>query len=176
MSDPSLVGDVTLLHCTSSYPAPAESVNLRAMDTLGRAFGLPVGYSDHTEGTAVAVAAVARGATVIEKHLTTDMALPGPDHAASLEPPQFKALVEAVRNVQVALGTAQKEVAVAEAAVRTVARRGLVAARDLDPEDEIGPGDFLLLRPEGGLTPSAVWDLEGRRPSRPYHVGEPFYD
>ncbi len=173
-SDPSLVGDVTMLHCTSSYPAPPDSVHLRAMGTLADRFGLPVGYSDHTEGTAVAVAAVARGAVVIEKHLTLDRTLAGPDHAASLEPGGFVTLVRDIRAVEMALGAAKKRTDPAEADVRVVARRSLVAARDLDPAGVIGPDDLLALRPGGGLSPSVAWDWDGQHPSRAYRAGELF--
>ena len=172
--DASLVGDVTLLHCTSSYPAPAESVNLRAMGTLAERFGLPVGYSDHTEGISVTLAAVARGATVIEKHLTTDRRLPGPDHAASLEPNEFAALVAGIKTIEAALGAAEKHVTGPEAEVRSVARRSLVAARDLDPTQHIGIDDLIALRPGDGLPPTDVWDRVGRPPSRSYRAGDTF--
>jgi N-acetylneuraminate synthase len=173
-SDSSLVGDVTLLHCTSSYPAPAESVNLRAMSTLSQVFGLPVGYSDHTEGTAVAVAAAARGAVLIEKHLTTDKALSGPDHAASLEPPAFADMIAAIRTVEWSLGSAEKRVDPAEADVRLVARRSLVAARDLTPDQPIGEGDLIALRPGDGTAPSEVWDVLGAQPRRGHSAGSSF--
>lgn len=173
-SDPRVVGDVTLLHCTSSYPAPASSVNLRAMGTLATTFGLPVGYSDHTEGTAVAVAAAARGAVVIEKHLTLDRSMLGPDHAASLDPDGFVELVAAIRTVAAALGRPEKRPDDAELNVRALARRSLVAARRLDPGRELEEGDLLALRPGDGLPPSSVWGWLGRRPQRTYQPGEPF--
>jgi N-acetylneuraminate synthase len=173
-SDPSLVGDVTLLHCTSSYPAPPESVNLRAMDTLAQTFGLPVGYSDHTEGIAVAVAAVTRGAVIIEKHLTVDRTLPGPDHAASLEQRAFSDLVASIRTVEAALGTTEKGVTPAEADVRVVARRSLVAARDLAPDRPMTDGDLIPLRPGDGISPERAWDAFGTAPERGYTAGEVF--
>lgn len=173
-ADPTLVGDVTLLHCTSSYPAPAASVHLRAMDTLAERFGLPVGYSDHTEGRAVSVAAVSRGARVVEKHLTLDRTLAGPDHAASLDPEGFAALVREIRTVEEALGSREKGPDPAEADVRNVVRRSLVAARNLDPGRAIGPGDLIALRPGSGLQPSEAWDWEGRHPARAYCAGEIF--
>ena len=173
-SDPSLVDDVTLLHCTSSYPAPLDSVHLSAMGTLAERFGLPVGYSDHTEGTAVAVAATARGAVVIEKHLTLDRTLTGPDHAASLDPDGFTTLVHEIRAVEIALGSGDKRTDRAEADVRAVARRSLVAARDIDPARAIGLEDLVALRPGEGLQPSEAWDWEGRFASRAYRAGEPF--
>jgi sialic acid synthase SpsE len=169
-----LVGDVTLLHCTSSYPAPPDSVNLEAMNTLRERFGLPIGYSDHTEGTAVAIAAVALGASIVEKHLTLDRQLSGPDHAASLDPDEFSALVHGIRTVEQARGTAAKVPADVEADVRAVARRSLVTARDLSPGRVIVEDDLIPLRPGGGLPPSALWDHVGRSPSRTYRAGEPF--
>lgn len=166
------VGDVTLLHCTSSYPAPASSVNLRAMVTLRERFGLPVGYSDHTEGTTVAVAAVALGATVIEKHLTLDRTAAGPDHAASLEPDVFAALVPAVRTVASALGDGRKSPDEVELAVRDVARRSVHAARDLAEDRPLTLDDLIGLRPGGGLAPAEIWRLVGRRPARAHRAGE----
>jgi len=169
------VGDVTLLHCTSSYPAPAASVHLRAMTLLAERFRLPVGYSDHTEGITVATAAVALGARVVEKNLTLDRTLPGPDHAASLEPDELAELVRSVRTVESALGDAVKGPDADELDVRSVARRGLYAARELDPSRPLVPDDLVALRPgDGAMPPSALWDRLGRAPSRAYRAGEPF--
>ena len=174
LADSNALGDVTLLHCTSSYPAPTSSVNLRAMDTLADHFGLPVGYSDHTVETAVAVAAVARGAVLVEKHLTLDRSLIGPDHAASLDPSEFAELVSAIRVVGSALGRSEKGPDDIELDVRNVARRSLVAARALDPGRAIEETDLIALRPGDGLPPAAAWDWIGRTPSRAYRPGEPF--
>lgn len=168
------VGDVTLLHCTSSYPAPPASVNLHAMTTLQQRFGLPVGYSDHTEGTAVALAAVSLGAVVVEKHLTLDRTAVGPDHLASLDPLEFHLLVSGIRTVEQALGSATKAPSQAEDDVRQVARRSLVAARSLTPDHPIRDGDLVALRPGDGLDPSSLWDWIGRSPSRTYVAGERF--
>jgi N-acetylneuraminate synthase len=173
-SDPSLVGDVTLLHCTSSYPAPLESVNLRAMDTLAQTFGAPVGYSDHTDGISVAVAAVARGAVIIEKHLTTDRALLGPDHTASLEPQAFADLVSAIRAVEKCLGTAHKRTDPAEADIRVAARRSLVVAKGLSSTHPLAENDLIALRPGRGLQPNLAWDMLAELPSREYAEGETF--
>jgi len=159
---------VTLLHCVTQYPAPPAAVNLRAMDTMAAAFGLPVGYSDHTLGIEVSIAAVARGATVIEKHFTLDRKLPGPDHAASLEPGELKLLVSAIRNVEQALGSPLKAPAVQEMGNRPVARRSVVAAR------RIGQGEVFTLamlthkRPGHGISPMDVWGLLGRCAGRNY--------
>jgi N,N'-diacetyllegionaminate synthase len=123
------VSEITLLHCVTEYPAPYAEINLRAMQTLKSAFGLPVGYSDHTPGIEIAIAAVALGAEVIEKHFTLDRSLPGPDHSASLEPKEFKQMVAAIRNVESALGDGIKKPALCELPNIPVARKSVVAAR-----------------------------------------------
>lgn len=159
---------VTLLHCVTQYPAPPESVNLRAMDTLASAFGLPVGYSDHTAGIAVSIAAVARGATVIEKHFTLDRSLPGPDHAASLEPRELTELVASIRAVGSALGSPVKAPAPAELVNLPVARRSLVALRPIR-HGEILRADMLgCKRPGTGIEPAMFWEMLGRPAGRDY--------
>jgi len=163
---------VTLLHCTTEYPAPMAAVNLRAMDVMAEAFGLPVGYSDHTLGTTVAIAAVARGATVIEKHFTLDRARPGPDHAASLEPGELAAMVAAIRDVEVALGRAVKAPTPEEAGNRTVARRSLVAARPLAAGEVFTLDNLTAKRPADGLSPMDIWPLIGRTAGRAYDADE----
>jgi len=145
--------DLVLLHCVTAYPAPPEQVNLRAMVTLGRAFGLPVGYSDHAPGIAVAAAAVALGATVIEKHLTLDRSAPGPDHAASSEPAELATLVAAVRQVESCLGDGIKQPAPCELPNIAVARKSLVAARDLAAGTVLREGDLVIKRPGDGIPP-----------------------
>ncbi len=162
---------VTLLHCTSDYPASPESVNLRAMDTLGAAFALPVGYSDHTLGTAVAVAAVARGACVIEKHFTLDRGLPGPDHAASLEPEELAAMVRDIRAVSAALGDGIKRPSASEGATAAVARKSLVARVDIRQGERITPEHLVILRPGTGLPPARYWDVIGRVARQDYPAG-----
>lgn len=174
MAESGVVGDVTLLHCTSSYPAPPESVNLLAMHTLRERFGLPVGYSDHTEGIAVALAAITLGAPVVEKHLTLDRAQSGPDHAASLDPVGFAELVIGIRTVEEALGSPEKGPSLIEEDVRRVARRALIVARELTPDRPISEPDLVALRPGDGMAPSLLWDWIGRHPSRAYAVGERF--
>ncbi|MEK7857824.1 MAG: N-acetylneuraminate synthase [Elusimicrobiota bacterium] len=154
---------LTLLHCVTEYPAPADEVNLRAMDTLREAFGLPVGYSDHTLGVEIAVAAAARGAAVIEKHLTLDRRLPGPDQAASLEPEDFRAMVAAIRLVESALGDGVKRMAPCERRNRAAARRSLVAARDLPRGHRLEAKDLLAKRPGTGIPPAEAARLLGRR-------------
>lgn len=163
---------VTLLHCVTQYPAPPASVHLRAMDSMASAFGLPVGYSDHTLGQAVAIAAVARGACVIEKHFTLDRQLPGPDHAASLEPAELQQLITAIRHVEQALGAGIKQPAPQEMANRPIARRSIVAARPIR-RGEVYSADMLTCkRPGTGLSPMDIWSLFGRAAQRDYQTDE----
>lgn len=154
---------VVLMHCTTEYPAAAEDSNLRAMETMGAAFGLEVGYSDHTEGDAVAVAAVALGAQVIEKHFTLDRTLPGPDHAASVEPGDLARLVSNIRQVEKALGDGVKLPCAAEVANRPAARKSLCAARDLPAGEVLMEEDIAIKRPGTGLSPFLLWDTIGRK-------------
>lgn len=163
---------VTILHCVTEYPAPPEAVNLRAMDTLAGAFGVAVGYSDHTLGIEVSLAAVARGATIIEKHFTLDRGLPGPDHAASLEPDELAQLVRGIRVVEQALGSAVKFPAPAELGNRPIARRSLVAARDIRHGEAFTAGSLAFKRPGHGVSPMFFWDYEGRKAARNYAADE----
>ncbi len=168
-----LRGKVTLLHCTTEYPAAYEDVNLKAMDTLRAAFGLPVGLSDHTPGIHVAVAAVARGAMVIEKHLTLDRTLPGPDHRASLEPGEFRQLVTAIRQVEAALGSGVKAPAPGELANVPIARRSLVAARDIRKGETFTAENLAVKRPGTGTSPMRYWEWLGRIAERDYKKDQP---
>lgn len=152
---------VTLLHCTSEYPAPLEEVNLRAMDVMRERFGLPLGYSDHTMGIVVPVAAVARGACLIEKHITLNRELPGPDHAASLEPDEFKAMVTAIREVEIALGNSEKIPTISEMKNRVVARKSLVANRLIRRGDLLTRNNIGVKRPGTGLSPFTYWQILG---------------
>ncbi len=164
--------DFALLHCVSDYPARPSDVNLRAMLTLGDAFGCVVGYSDHTLGSEIALAAVALGAQILEKHVTLDRLLPGPDHSASLEPGDLNELVSAVRRVEAALGDGRKVPAVSEAATAAVARKSLVAACDL-PEGTRLTNDMLkAIRPGTGISPAALSLVEGRTLRKPVAQGE----
>jgi len=167
-----LAARVTLLHCVTQYPAPPASVNLRAIDTLRAAFGLQVGYSDHTLGIEVAIAAVARGATVIEKHFTLDRTLLGPDHAASLEPGELREMVRAIRSVESALGCGRKLPTGDELANREVARRSLVAARPIVRGERLNAEMLASKRPGSGVSPLLLWDLVGRVATRDYAVDE----
>lgn len=153
---------LTLLHCVTEYPAPYEEVNLQAMQTLRMAFGLPVGYSDHTPGIEIAVAAVALGAVVIEKHFTLDRSLPGPDHAASLEPDELREMVTAIRHVEAALGTGIKAPALCELPNISVARKSVVAARSLSTGHRLSADDLDIKRPGSGLAPKLLPALIGR--------------
>ena len=155
---------IALLHCVSSYPTPAEEANLRAIDTLREAFGdIVVGYSDHCLGLDVSLAAVARGADIIERHVTLDRAAPGPDHALSLTPAELADLVERVRTVRSALGDGVKVAQPSERDVMAVARRSLVAARNLRAGDLVRADDVTAKRPAGGLAPARLPGLVGRR-------------
>jgi sialic acid synthase SpsE len=154
--------DLILLHCVSNYPAAPHDVNLRAMVTLREAFGTPVGFSDHTEGDAAAVAAVALGAAVIEKHFTMDRNLPGPDHRASIEPTALADMVVRIRTAEVVLGHGRKEPAASEAPVARIARKSLVAARDIPAGAVVERGMIVALRPGTGLPPDQIDRLVGR--------------
>jgi N,N'-diacetyllegionaminate synthase len=164
--------DLVLLHCVSSYPADPAEANLRAMATMGASFGVPVGFSDHTTGIEVALAAVALGARVVEKHFTLDRALPGPDHAASLEPAELAAMVRGIRVVEQALGDGVKAPAPSEAANRVVVRRSLAAAVDLPAGAVLEPAVLTALRPATGISPARLPDVRGRRLKRALQAGE----
>ena len=168
-----LLRQVTLLHCVTQYPAPPEAVNLRAMDTMASAFGLPVGYSDHSAGIEVSIAAVARGAMIIEKHFTLDRTLPGPDHAASLEPGELKLLVRSIRNIELALGSPLKAPAAQEAGNRPVARRSVVASRSIRRGEVFTAAMLTHKRPGHGISPMELWSLLGRPAGRDYETDEP---
>ena len=159
---------VTILHCTTEYPAPFAEVNLLAMDTLRNTFGLAVGYSDHTTGIAVTIAAVARGAVLIEKHFTLNKMLPGPDHKASLEPKELKMLVQTVREVELALGSNIKAPTVSEIKNVQIARKSLVAAKDIQAGELFDEMNLTVKRPGDGLSPFCFWDLLGTKSSRSY--------
>lgn len=157
---------IILLHCTSSYPASYQDVNLRAMLTLKEAFHLPVGYSDHTLGIEVALAAVALGARVIEKHFTLDRNMPGPDHMASLEPEELKRMVHGIRCVEAALGDGRKRCTAAEEEVKKAARKSIVAACTIPPGTTIREELLAVKRPGTGLPPKFISLLVGRRTKR----------
>ncbi|HET6974469.1 MAG TPA: N-acetylneuraminate synthase [Pyrinomonadaceae bacterium] len=160
-----------LLHCVTNYPAEPPEVNLRAMQTMRSAFNVPVGFSDHTEGIDVPLAAVALGACVIEKHFTLDRSLPGPDHRASLEPDELRQLVQSIRRVEVALGNGRKVPQPSEIETAKVARRSLVAATNIPAGATIEREMIVLRRPGTGLPPAEITTLLGRRARREIAAG-----
>ena len=163
---------VTVLHCTTDYPASFSDVNLTAMQAIGREFGVAVGYSDHTLGIEVSVAAVALGASVIEKHITLDRELVGPDHRASLEPNEFDTMVRSIRNVELALGDSKKRPAESEMRNRVVARRSIVAARQICKGEVFDELNISTKRPGTGLSPMLWDDVVGRRATRDFDIDE----
>lgn len=154
---------IILLHCVSNYPAYPQDANLRAMQTMATAFQVPIGYSDHTPGIEVSLAAVALGACVIEKHFTLDRNMPGPDHRASLEPDQLNNLVKGIRNVEVSLGNGYKQPTESEANTRSIARRSLIAACDIQAGTRLTDAMIAIKRPGTGLPPQAKSYLIGRK-------------
>jgi N,N'-diacetyllegionaminate synthase len=148
---------ITVLHCTTEYPTPMEEVNLRAMQSIQAAFGVATGYSDHTAGIEVSIAAAALGATVIEKHFTLDKNLPGPDHKASLEPDELKAMVNAIRNIEIALGDGIKRLTPSEALNKPVARKSLVASKAIKAGEVFSVENITTKRPGIGISPMN-WD------------------
>jgi N,N'-diacetyllegionaminate synthase len=162
---------LVLLQCVSNYPAQPSSVNLRAMRTMSEAFGVPVGYSDHTIGSEVAIAAVALGACVVEKHFTISRDLPGPDHGASLEPDELALVVRSIRNVEAALGDGIKRPVAEEANTAALARRSLVAARNIDAGTILTEDLVAIMRPGTGLSPTMRSQLVGRRTRRDIEAG-----
>ena len=156
-------GPVTVMHCTTQYPAHPQFCNLRAMVTMACEFGLPVGYSDHTPGIEISLAAVALGASVIEKHFTIDRKLPGPDQSASLEPHEFKELVNGIRNINLAIGDGEKRPWPVEMEVAKVARKSLVSVRAMEAGHVICEGDLTAKRPGTGIPAMEVDQLVGRK-------------
>lgn len=163
---------ITVLHCTTEYPAPMEDVNLRAMLSMKVAFGVQVGYSDHTPGIEIPVAAVALGATIIEKHFTLDCNLPGPDHKASLEPDRFKAMVDAIRNVEIALGDGIKRPSASELNNKPIARKSLVAARRIRAGERFSAENLAAKRPGTGISPMQWDEVIGRVAARDFNTDE----
>ena len=163
---------ITVLHCTTEYPTPMEDVNLRAMVNIGNALGVKVGYSDHTSGIEIPIAAVALGATVIEKHFTLDRNLPGPDHRASLEPDELKAMVAGIRNIERALGDGIKRPSPSELKNKTIARKSLVASTDIKAGELFSVENLATKRPGTGVSPM-LWDeVIGRSAPRDFNEDE----
>jgi N,N'-diacetyllegionaminate synthase len=172
ISDTLNLSDITVLHCNSQYPTPNVDVNLRAMDTIRREFGVKVGYSDHTQGIDVAIAAVAMGASVIEKHFTLSRNMQGPDHKASLEGKELKQLVDGIKNVEMALGTAKKEVTPSESDNRQIVRKSIVAKTRIIQGETLTEENLTTKRPGTGLSPM-LWDqLIGSKATKSYDVDD----
>jgi len=163
---------VTLLHCTTEYPAPYIDINLNAMHTMRNTFGLNVGYSDHSEGIIVPTSAAALGATIIEKHFTLNKELPGPDHAASLEPSELKEMVESIRIVELSLGNGLKEPRNSEISNRKIARKSIIAACDISQGDLFTDKNISVKRPGEGKSPMKYWDLLGKKSQKNYSQDE----
>ena len=164
--------NITVLHCNTEYPTPMEDVNLNAMVTMGKAFGVKVGYSDHTPGIEIPIAAVALGATVIEKHFTLDRGLPGPDHRASLEPEELKAMVKAIRNVEKARGDGIKRCTPSEKKNREVVRKSVVAKTSIRKGDLFTEENLTAKRPGNGVSPMRWREIVGRTADRDYSFDE----
>jgi len=170
--DPDRDRDVSVLHCNTQYPTPYEDVNLKAMLTIKNTFSVKVGYSDHTEGIEVSLAAAALGASVIEKHFTLDKTLPGPDHRASLDPRELKALVKGVRNIEKAMGSELKSTSPSEAANKLVVRKSIVAAREIRKGEMFDENNLAVKRPGTGISPK-YWDMVvGSQAKRDYKADE----
>ena len=164
--------DITVLHCNTEYPTPFEDVNLRAMLTIKEAFKVNIGYSDHTPGIEVPVAAVALGAVVIEKHFTLDRELPGPDHKASLEPYELKAMVNAIRNIEKALGNGIKKPSKSEKKNISVARKSIVAKRDIKKGEIFTEENLTVKRPGTGISPMRWKEIIGKKAPRDFKKDE----
>lgn len=164
--------DITLLHCTTNYPAQVDEINLLAMNTLGQSFGTKIGYSDHTAGNHVSIAATALGARVIEKHFTLDRSMEGPDHRASLEPDELHSLVKQIRDTEKALGSHMKLISPTEKANAAVARKRIVASCDIAEGQIFSAENTSIKRTGEGRRPSAYWGLLGKTAKRSYNVGQ----
>ena len=163
---------ITVLHCNTEYPTPMADVNLKAMQTIADEFGVKVGYSDHTQGIEVSIAAVALGATMIEKHFTLDRNMEGPDHKASLEPDELKAMVSAIRNIEIALGSSEKKVSKSEEKNRSAARKSIVAARNIDKDELLTEENIAIKRPGNGISPMRWEEVLGTKAIRSFKTDE----
>lgn len=164
--------DITLLHCNTEYPTPFEDVNLNAMKTLKEKFHVKVGYSDHTQGIEIPIAAVALGAEVIEKHFTLDKNMPGPDHKASLEPDELKEMVKAIRNIEIALGNGEKYPSESEKKNIAVARKSIVAKKDIKKGDIFTEENITTKRPGNGISPMEWFKVLGRKAIKDFQKDE----
>ena len=164
--------DITILHCTTEYPAPIKDVNLNVLQTMREAFGYPVGYSDHTQGIEVDLAAVALGASVIETHFTLDRNLPGPDHKASLEPDELKAMINGIRKVELALGSKEKKPSEMELKNRLVARKSIVAKKAIKAGEVFSVDNITTKRPGSGINPMRWNEVIGMNAIRDFEEDE----
>jgi N,N'-diacetyllegionaminate synthase len=164
--------DITILHCNTEYPTPFEDVNLRAMQAIADRFKVKVGYSDHTQGIEIPVAAVALGATVIEKHFTLSRDMEGPDHKASLEPDELKAMVVAIRNVEKALGNREKQITDSERINMDIARKSIIAAKDIKKGDVFGEDNITMKRPGNGISPMRWGEVLGKTAKKDFREDE----
>lgn len=163
---------ITLLHCNTEYPTPYGDVNLRAMETMRKRFGVDVGYSDHTPGIEVPVAAAAMGAVVVEKHFTLDRNMEGPDHKASLEPEELTTMVTAIRHIEKALGSGQKSVSASEKKNLSIVRKGIVASRDIARGEMLTEDNITVKRPANGISPMRWFEVLGTRAVRDFKEDE----
>jgi N-acetylneuraminate synthase len=163
---------VTLLHCTTEYPAPIKDVNLNAINTLNKEFGIPSGYSDHTEGINISIAAAAKGACLIEKHFTLDRDMKGPDHKASLEPHDLKDMIDAIRVIEIALGDGIKISQESENINKIAARKSIVAIKDINKTESFNQDNIGIKRPGNGIAPAKYWDYLGKKSQKIYHEGD----
>ena len=162
------ISDITVLHCNTEYPTPLDDVNLKAMNTIGEEFGVSVGYSDHTLGIQVPIAAVALGAKMIEKHFTLDRTMEGPDHKASLEPEELKAMVQAIRDIELALGSDEKKPSPSESRNKTIARKSIVASKEIKKGEVFTEENLAVKRPGNGISPMKWDEIIGTKATRDY--------
>jgi sialic acid synthase SpsE len=167
-----LQNQVTILHCTSEYPAPFEELNLNALDHLKEVFTLEVGYSDHSEGILAPIAAVAKGAKIIEKHFTLDKELPGPDHKASLNPLELKEMIQSIRTIELALGNGNKAPTTTETKNKDIVRKSLVVAKPIKTGESFSFENLTIKRPGTGIEPYYYWDYIGKIAERDYKQDE----
>ena len=163
---------ITVLHCNTAYPSPMQDVNLSAMLTIKEEFGVSVGYSDHTLGFEVAIAAVAMGATVIEKHFTLDCTMGGPDHAASLEPNELKRMVKSIRNIEKAMGDGIKKPSNSEEKNISIVRKSIVASKEIKVGDKFTPDNLNVKRPGTGISPMQWYEVVGKVASKDFEPDE----
>ena len=167
-----LLNKVTVLHCTSEYPAPIEGINLLAMNHIQELFGLEVGYSDHTKGIIAPITAVALGAKVIEKHFTIDCSMDGPDHKASLNPETFKEMVEAIRSTEFALGSREKKLVASEIENKEVVRKSIIAIQPIKKGELLSEKNVGIMRPGKGMSPYLYWEIIGTEAKHKFEVGD----